>query len=94
MFGAHAALATNATMQAMYNYWAAATAQMDSIEGFATTLVFQPLPPSTANVALTNGIGNPWGLPAKAYVCKYHINPRELHNTNARRSLADPNSMD
>ena len=70
MFGMHIALATNETMQAMYNYWAAATSQMAAVAGFGTTLVFQPLPPSAAAVALNNGIGNTWSLPAKSYVCK------------------------
>jgi hypothetical protein len=54
-------------MQMIYQMWAAAIPEMDSVTDFSTTLVYQPVPASAAQVALSNGIGNTWGLPAKAY---------------------------
>lgn len=70
MFGMHIALATNATMYAMYEYWATATQELEGISGFSSALIFQPLPPSAILVGLRNDVGNTWGLPAESYVCK------------------------
>lgn len=66
----HIALVTNETMQAMYNYWAAAVPKLANITGFASTFVFEPLPPSTPAVSQNNGIGNTWSLPVAPYMCK------------------------
>ncbi|RFU31559.1 hypothetical protein B7463_g4772, partial [Scytalidium lignicola] len=62
VFGMHSMVADNSSMQEMYNIFAAACPEMDSIDGFTITLTYQPLPKSAFAVAATNGIGNTWGL--------------------------------
>lgn len=78
VYGMHAVLADNATLQAMYTAYKAGTDAMKDIDGFSANLVFQPIPKSATTVAKTNGIGNTWGIDnTQAYVCKYPLNLRQ-----------------
>lgn len=72
VYGMHAVLADNSTLQTMFKEFKAGTASMVNITGFSANLVFQPISKSATTVANVNGVGNTWGIDdTKAYVCRY-----------------------
>lgn len=58
-------------LHSIYRAWKDAVDEISDVEGLYPTFVTNVHAPSSARVALENGIGNVWGLEAEPLICKW-----------------------
>lgn len=78
----------------IYKAWKDAVDEIADVEGLYPTFVTNVAPASAARVALTNGVGNVWGLEAEPYIRMFGIKERIDETTaNSEFSVAIQHRM-
>lgn len=70
MFAHHTMTPDTEMLYQIVTAWKEAVNEIADVKGLYPTFVTNIAPASAARVALTNGVGNVWGLPAESTICK------------------------